>query len=157
MLYKAPGTEHLLLNCTHLIAITALLAMVILTAVAGTENSTTKQMLSTCPDKDNCVSSLDIGTKHYVEPLNYQGSIENARARLLQVIDEFSRARVIENSGTHIRATFTTFLFRFTDDMEFQIDDNEKLIHMRSASRVGYSDLGTNRRRCEEIRKRFNR
>jgi len=157
MLYKAPGTKHLLLNGTHLIAIIVFLAMGIFTTVAGIENSTAKQMISTCPDKDNCVSSLDIGTKHYVEPLNYQGSIENSRARLLQVINEFSRTQVIENSGTYIRATFTTFLFRFTDDVEFQIDNNAKLIHMRSASRVGYSDLGTNRRRCEEIRKRFNR
>ena len=157
MLYKAPVTEHLLLNRAHRIAITAFLAMGIFTTVSGTENSMTEQMISTCPDKDNCVSSLDTGTRHYVEPLNYQGSIQNARARLLQVINEFSRTQVIENSGTYIRATFTTFLFRFTDDVEFQIDDNEKLIHMRSASRVGYSDLGTNRRRCEDIRKRFNR
>ena len=157
MLYKAPVAKHLLLNRAHRIAITAFLAMGICTTVAETEYSMAEQMFSTCPDKDNCVSSLDIGTRHYVEPLNYHGSIHNARARLLRVINEFSRTQLIENSGTYIRATFTTFLFRFTDDVEFQIDDNEKLIHMKSASRVGYSDLGANRRRCEEIRKRFNR
>jgi len=131
--------------------------MGVITTVVGMEKNMTRQKFSICPDKDNCVSSLDTGTRHYVEPLSYQGSIENARARLLKIINQFSRTRVTEDSSTYIRATFTTFLFRFTDDMEFQFDDTEKLIHMRSASRVGYSDLGTNRRRCEKIRKRFNR
>ena len=64
---------------------------------------------------------------------------------------------MLEDSGPYIRATFTTFLFRFTDDVEFLFDDEKKLIHMRSASRVGYSDLGTNRRRCEAIRQGFDR
>jgi len=145
------------MNRNRWIAITVFMATGIFMAVAGVENNMPKQVFSACPDKDNCVSSLDIGTRHYVEPLEYQGSLEDARAKLLEVINGFSRTRMIENSRTYMRATFTTFLFRFTDDVEFQIDDSEKLIHMRSASRVGYSDLGTNRRRCEEIRKRFYR
>ncbi len=116
----------------------------------------TDQAFPPCPDTPNCVSSMEPGTRHYVEPLRYQGPMEGAKKRLLEVINGFGRTQVLEDNGPYLRATFTTFLFRFTDDVEFLIDDGKKLIHMRSASRVGYSDLGTNRRRCEAIRKGFN-
>ncbi len=116
----------------------------------------TERAFSPCPDTPNCVSSMETRIRHYVEPLRYQGSMEVAKKRLLDMINGFGRTQVLEDSGPYIRATFTTFLFRFTDDVEFLIDDEKKLIHMRSASRVGYSDLGANRRRCEAIRKGFN-
>jgi uncharacterized protein (DUF1499 family) len=117
----------------------------------------TEPAFSPCPDTPNCVSSLEPGTSHYVEPLNYQGAIEEAKQRLLDVINGFPRTEVHEVTDTYIHATFTSFLFRFTDDVEFRIDDDKKLIHMKSASRLGFSDLGANQRRCEAIRKRFNR
>lgn len=115
----------------------------------------TKQQLAACPERPNCVSSREVGSSHYIEPLSYQGGIEEARQRLLTVIAGFPRSRVIEDTGAYLRTTFTSFLFRFTDDVEFQFEEGEKRIHMRSASRVGYSDLGANRRRCEAIRERF--
>ena len=117
----------------------------------------TGKAFAPCPDTPNCVSSMENRTRHYVEPLRYQGPMDEAKKRLLEVLAGFNRTRVLEDNGAYVRATFTTFLFRFTDDVEFLIDDGKKLIHMRSASRVGYSDLGTNRRRCEAIRKGFNR
>jgi len=116
-----------------------------------------RNVFSACPDTPNCVSSMEAGTSHYVEPLRYQGDIEEAKKRLIDVINGFSRTRVLENTDTYVRATFTSFLFRFTDDVEFEIDDEKKQIHMKSASRIGYSDLGANRQRCEAIRERFNR
>lgn len=56
-----------------------------------------------------------------------------------------------------IRAEFVSAIFRFVDDVEFYLDDRNKVIHVKSASRVGYSDLGVNRRRVENIRERFDR
>ncbi len=126
-------------------------------AGVGAGDTMNRQALSPCPDRPNCVSSMETRGRHYVEPLRYQGSMEAAKKRLLEVLSSFSRTRVLEDSGTYIRATFTTPLLRFTDDVEFLFDDGKKLIHMRSASRTGYSDLGTNRRRCEAVRKRFDR
>ncbi len=117
----------------------------------------TKQVFSPCSATPNCVSSAEIGTSQYVEPLRYQGRLEEAKKRLLDVIHGFDRTQVLEDTGSYVRTTFTSFLFRFTDDVEFRIDDEKKLIHMKSASRVGYSDLGANRRRCEAIRERFSR
>jgi uncharacterized protein (DUF1499 family) len=52
-------------------------------------------------------------------------------------------------------AVFTSTVFRFVDDMEFRMDGATQTIHVRSASRIGYWDLGANRRRVETLRKRF--
>ena len=58
-------------------------------------------------------------------------------------------------SKSLLHAEATSFLFRFVDDIELYFPVSEKVIHVRSASRAGYSDLGVNRTRVEEIRKRF--
>ena len=109
-----------------------------------------------CPDTPNCVSSMEPGSDRYLAPMQYEGSAETARKRLIEVIKGFKRTQIAENRDVYIRATFTSFLFRFVDDVEFFIDDREKLIHVKSASRSGRYDLGVNRRRCEAIRQRFH-
>ncbi|HEY9596037.1 MAG TPA: DUF1499 domain-containing protein, partial [Cyanophyceae cyanobacterium] len=45
----------------------------------------------------------------------------------------------------------------FVDDVEFFLDDNANVIQVRSASRLGESDLGVNRKRIETIRAEFLR
>jgi uncharacterized protein (DUF1499 family) len=50
---------------------------------------------------------------------------------------------------------FRSLMLGFVDDVEFMVDEPQQLIHFRSASRVGYSDLGVNRQRMEEIRRRY--
>jgi uncharacterized protein (DUF1499 family) len=64
-------------------------------------------------------------------------------------------ARVITETETYVHATFTSRVFRFVDDLEFYFVLDAPVIHVRSASRVGYSDLGVNRKRVEKIRKAF--
>jgi uncharacterized protein (DUF1499 family) len=66
------------------------------------------------------------------------------------------RVRIVTAEECYLHAEFTSALFRFVDDVEFLLDDGTKTIHVRSASRVGYSDLGVNRRRVEAIRYRFD-
>jgi uncharacterized protein (DUF1499 family) len=114
--------------------------------------------LAPCPNKPNCVSSqAAAGDKqHYVEALTYGGEPAQAREWLEQAIDGMKRARVVVREANYWRAEFTSALWRFVDDVEFLFDDNARRIDIRSASRVGYSDLGVNRRRIEEIRRRFS-
>ena len=76
-------------------------------------------------------------------------------AALLAVLRDYPRTKVTSHDATTVRAEFTTPLMRFVDDGMFVIDDTAKLIHFRSASRVGYGDHGVNRKRMEEIRTRF--
>ena len=111
-------------------------------------------MITPCKSKPNCVSSLNHEKQFYVEPLRY-GSLETAKGRILDILKSFKRVRVIADHENYIHAEFASFFFRFKDDVEFYFDDNKKNIHLKSASRVGYSDLGTNRRRVEKIRRKF--
>ena len=111
--------------------------------------------LAPCPDTPNCVSSLAPDRAHRVEPLPLAGAPDEALDRLRQIIESMPRAVVDESGGGRLKARFRSFLFRFVDDLELAVDPRAGLIHIRSASRVGYSDLGVNRRRVEEIRSRY--
>lgn len=89
-------------------------------------------------------------------PLRYPGSAEEARKTLLNVLQSSRGVRVVEVEDVYLHAEFTTLLFRFVDDVEFLIDPVAKLVHFRSASRVGHSDLGTNRRRMSDLSRRLS-
>lgn len=115
----------------------------------------TDNRLSPCPTSPNCVSSLSADKSHYVEPLTYEVTLEEAREKLISVIHSMKRAEIVTAEIDYIHATFKSALFGFVDDVEFSFDDQRKVIDVRSASRTGYSDLGVNRKRVEEIRKRF--
>ena len=112
--------------------------------------------LAPCPDSPNCVSSQSEDKGHAVAPLRYEGAAEAAMRELVGVIRGMRGARIKTVQEQYIHAEFTSFLFRFVDDVEFLLDDGPKTIHVRSVSRVGYSDLGVNRRRVGAIRSRFD-
>jgi len=116
---------------------------------------TTEGKLSPCPESPNCVSSQSTDRKHFIEPLGYDGSLIEARKNLVSIIQSMKRSQIISEENTYIHVEFTSALFRFVDDVEFYFDDMAKTIHMRSASRVGYSDLGVNRKRIEAIRSKL--
>lgn len=106
--------------------------------------------LTACPGSPNCVSSQAGDERHRIEPLATGGDPDAAFAKLIEIIKRRSDATVIDRTGTYLRVELrTTF---FIDDAEFLLDRQRRLIQLRSASRVGYSDLGVNRRRIEEIR-----
>jgi uncharacterized protein (DUF1499 family) len=116
----------------------------------------TNGRLIPCPDSPNCVSSQSEDERHAIEPLRYEGAAEAAMRGLIDVIRGMKRAHIKTNQERYLHAEFTSFLFRFVDDVEFLLDDGAKTIHVRSASRIGYSDLGVNRKRVEAIRSRFD-
>ncbi len=110
--------------------------------------------LSNCPGSPNCVSSYaDINDKeHYIEPLSYSGEGSDAFGRLIKTIKSMKRAEIIKSTENYIYAEFTSAIFRFVDDVEFYLDESKKVIQVRSASRIGHSDLGVNRKRVESVR-----
>lgn len=112
--------------------------------------------LTPCPNSPNCVSSqAAAGDKHFIPSIEYACSRQEARQRLLRIIRNTSRTRILAATDDYIRVEFTSRIFRFVDDVEFYFPQ-EPVIHVRSASRLGYSDLGANRRRIEDIRERFS-
>ena len=118
--------------------------------------SPTSAELAPCPGSPNCVSSLATDNGHHIEPLAYSMSASEALTRLKQILLDEPRTAIVKEEGGYVHAEARSLLFRFVDDVEFLLDTDKAVIHVRSASRTGYSDLGVNRRRVERIRKAFN-
>lgn len=110
-------------------------------------------ILAPCPGSPNCVSSQAANERHYIAPLVFSGDPNAAFARLKRVLASRSDTIIVDDSPGYLRVELRTMLF--VDDGEFLLDRVNKVIHIRSASRLGYSDLGKNRSRIEEIRSQF--
>jgi uncharacterized protein (DUF1499 family) len=112
--------------------------------------------LSPCPSSPNCVCSYDDDKKHAVDALKTHNDPEADLDRLVQIIEKLPRTKVVSREENYLHAEFTSLIFRFVDDVEFLVDSEQGKIHVRSASRIGYSDMGVNRRRIEHIRTLWN-
>lgn len=111
--------------------------------------------LTPCSKSPNCVSSLAEDKEHFITPIPYSADNTMTQHKLLEILNSFERVRVVSIEGNYIHVEFVSSVFRFVDDVEFYLDDAEKVIQVKSASRTGYSDFGVNRRRVEMIRKKF--
>jgi len=113
--------------------------------------------LPSCPPSPNCVCSQSdpADAQHAIAPLRYTGDPAAALARLQAVIEALPRTRIVTAGDHYLHAECTSRLLRFVDDLECLVDPEASVIHLRSASRVGHSDLGVNRQRVETIRARF--
>ena len=111
--------------------------------------------LRSCPSSSNCVCSQNGDATHTIAPLRFSGDVPAAWKRLEQVVRSLPRTRVVSVDERYLHAEFTTAVLRFVDDVEFLLDASGGVIHVRSASRVGNSDLGANRKRIGGIRAIF--
>lgn len=111
--------------------------------------------LKPCPESPNCVSTQTSQEQKKMEPLRYVGDMEAAKRQLREVVGEMARTTLLEESNDYLHFSFTTLPIPFKDDVEFIFDDAAKLIHFRSSSRVGYSDMGVNARRMKKISRRW--
>jgi uncharacterized protein (DUF1499 family) len=116
---------------------------------------TKEHKLAECPDKPNCVSSTSPRPGQNMPPLALVGSASQAMNELEAIIRAMPRSRIVTADGRYLHAEFRSRLFGFVDDVEFLIDEANAVIHFRAASRVGYSDLGVNRRRMTELCQQF--
>lgn len=112
------------------------------------------QTLAPCPSSPNCVSSFapKNDKTHYIEPFQVR---DGGWQALKTVVAETPRISVIEAGDLYLYAEAKTRILQFVDDVEFLFFPDDQLIHLRSASRLGYSDLGKNRSRLEEWRRQL--
>ncbi|MFO1433494.1 MAG: DUF1499 domain-containing protein [Candidatus Competibacteraceae bacterium] len=108
--------------------------------------------LPPCPASPNCVSSDATDSSHRVEPYRLRVAPGDGWQVLLAVVAALPRTTVVTKTGDSLHVEVRSALFGFVDDVEFQLRPADKTIAVRSASRVGYWDLGVNRRRVEQIR-----
>lgn len=113
--------------------------------------------LASCPNSPNCVVSQgEEDAEHAIAPLTYTGTPSEAMMVLRQVVESQQGSEIIQQTDDYLYAEFTSKLMGFVDDVEFYLPANAPgTIHVRSASRLGQSDLGVNRKRIEAIRAAF--
>ncbi|CAH1000940.1 hypothetical protein LEM8419_01961 [Neolewinella maritima] len=120
-------------------------------ATLALPNSLMPRTLQPCPDSPNCVSTQTDQPKKKRDPIPFTGSAEDAMARIKTVVSAMSRTTLVEEDEHYLHYTFKTWPIPYIDDVEFVIDPAEQVIHYRSASRVGHSDLGVNGRRMAKV------
>jgi len=109
--------------------------------------------LKDCPNKPNCVQSqMAPDDSHFISPITYTSPRSDEQKRLKSLLQTIPRTSLIKEEDGYLYYEFTSLLMRYVDDVEFYLDDTTKLIHVRSASRLGHSDLGVNKKRVESIR-----
>jgi uncharacterized protein (DUF1499 family) len=138
-----------------------LISLIMVTGCSGSKPNlgVNNGRLTACPDTPNCVNSQAADEKHYIQAIRFPGTQPEVKGRLLKVLASEKRTKMVKIQDHYIRAAFTSALFRFVDDVEFyfpEIQGGETIIHVRSASRVGYFDFGVNRKRIERIRSKMN-
>ena len=108
--------------------------------------------LAPCPDRPNCVSSRATDARHAVAPLGIRGDATAAWRRLAAAIGGMPGARVVRDDGAYLHAEFSSATLGFVDDVELALDAAARVIHVRSAARLGRYDFGVNRARVEALR-----
>jgi uncharacterized protein (DUF1499 family) len=103
-----------------------------------------------CKPTPNCVSSQSdpADAEHYIAPIAYDGTMMELR----RAVESMTRATVIRDEGNYLYAEYKSALMGYVDDVELWYDEKARLVHVRSASRLGRSDFGVNRKRVEELR-----
>ena len=134
-----------------------LISMILLTGCSEkmTKSGIHNGHLMECPKTPNCVNSQAKDEGHFIQPIRFVGTPKDAQAHLLKILNEQKLAKIVVIKDDYIRAEFVSKVFRFIDDVEFYFPETEKketTIHIRSASRVGHSDFGANRKRIEQMR-----
>jgi uncharacterized protein (DUF1499 family) len=114
--------------------------------------------LAVCPAGPNCVSSFATDDEHAVAPLKVSGATSDAiRGKLKVALARLPRMKIVDDRGNYLHVEARTAILRFVDDLELLIEPELGLVQVRSASRLGVSDLGANRRRVEALRAELSR
>ncbi len=116
------------------------------------ETNTASRPAMLCDSKPNCVSSQELRQDHQVAPFILRSSTISL-TQIEAVALTFPRTQTISKQDDYLHITFTSLIFRFTDDVEMVKQGN--VIHIRSRSRVSYSDFGVNRERVEKLRRKL--
>jgi uncharacterized protein (DUF1499 family) len=118
------------------------------------QNSNSSGFLD-CPDTPNCVSSLAKNPKYRVEPFKLKKDPKTSWDIVKKTVEQLPRTKVVSADNSDIHAECKSMIFRFVDDLTLHLTPSNGIINIRSASRIGYSDLGVNRRHVENLRKKL--
>ncbi len=114
----------------------------------------TDGLLKACPTSPNCVSSQAERSddEHYVESIIYRDNRKDVQLSLESFLLNQGNARIVSSTLGYVHLEIKSKFIGYIDDVEFYLPEADSVIHVRSASRVGYSDVGVNRERIEQVR-----
>lgn len=112
--------------------------------------------LASLPSTPNAVSSQTNDKERYVAPLPYKVDGKTTKAQLIKLLSGFEDTTIVSQTDTYIHAVHISKILRCRDDLEFLMVASENVVHFRSASRVGYSDMGINKQRYNQLIQRYN-
>ena len=142
---------------THFILIGLTMALFSCAGTRPTDIGITDGRLAPCPSSPNCVSSDadPSDSTHYVAPLVLAEAPEKAWAAAGDAVLSLPRTEIIQQNDDYLYAECTSAMMGFVDDLELQLRAPDGIIAVRSASRIGYGDMGVNRARVEELRQKL--
>jgi len=108
--------------------------------------------LAPCPSSPNCVSSDAADSAHSIAAFTLTIPSGDAWPAVRQSVASLARTKIIAETSDYLHAECTSAVFGFIDDLELHLRSAEGVVAVRSAARLGYSDLGVNRRRIEDLR-----
>ena len=108
--------------------------------------------LAACSDRPNCVSSIATDQEHAIDPLASGEAAAEAMRQAAEKLAAMPGVEIVRSETDYLHAECKSSLFGFVDDLELLLDRGSGVLHVRSASRVGYSDLGANRKRVNSLR-----
>jgi len=112
----------------------------------------TNEELAACPSSPNCVSSDASDELHQISALELAKPPEEAWKVVRALVLKLPRTRIVNEKAGYMHAECQTAVMGFVDDLELHLREADGVIAMRSASRLGYSDFGVNRKRLEGLR-----
>ncbi len=108
--------------------------------------------LTPCPSSPNCVSSDSQDNAHYVKSFQLAVPAKEAWQAVRELLSKLPRTQIVSERPDYLHAECRSAVFGFVDDLELNLRPDRGIIAVRSASRLGYSDFGVNRRRIETLR-----
>lgn len=90
-----------------------------------------------------------------IDPLPLLSAPQETMVELQRALAAEPGVHLVTQTDTYVRATATTPWLGFVDDLEFWLNPELGVIEVRSASRLGREDFGTNRARLERIRRAY--
>lgn len=116
----------------------------------------TNGQLLPLPDSPNAVSTQTDDASRKLPALAIERDSASALDRIVEIVNSMARTKIVKQTDDYLHVEFSSLIFRFVDDVEFFVDAEEKMVHFRSASRIGHSDLGANRKRMETVSRQFS-
>ncbi|MFK7997252.1 MAG: DUF1499 domain-containing protein [Granulosicoccus sp.] len=108
--------------------------------------------LGDCPDTPNCHGSESSRQAQTVARFVITKTASDAIDTLATIVSTQARTQIVTQDERYLHATFATKFMGYIDDVEFLLADDGQSVQVRSASRIGKSDLGANKKRINNLR-----